>query len=99
MSYENQSYHHVRIHGPCVLISSPNEFIFILKLHSNRIMCAEVGNNGFEIISQTSSVVKYFISFFHSCHEILTIISFHCLAQMEIIFMRIFSAKILGLQG
>ena len=49
--------------GALYLISCPNWPLFLFKLHSNRIMCGEVGSDDFGIIYQTSSVVKSFISF------------------------------------
>ena len=47
----------------CLLIS-PKGFPFLLKIHINRIICAEVGSNDYGSISQTSSMVKYLIYFF-----------------------------------
>ena len=75
------------------LIRLRKGFLFILKLHTNRIICAEVGSDNFEIIYQTSSVVKYFISFFHCFHEILTIVSFHSSPKWRLYFWE-FSAAI-----
>ena len=45
------------------LICSLKRFLFILKLHINRIMCTEVESDYFGSIYQTSSLVKYFIPF------------------------------------
>ena len=73
------------------LIISPKGVLFPLKHHSNWIIRAEVGSNDFGCISQASSVVNFF--FPHCFHEILTIISFHCFSQMEIIFMITFCCK------
>ena len=75
-------------------IRSTKGFLFILKLYINQIICDEVRSDGFGSTSQTSSVVKYFISFFRWFHEILTIVSFCCLAQMDIIYLRNFCCNI-----
>ena len=99
MCYENKSllvaYHHVKKRALC-LISSPNGFLFILKLHINRIMCAEVGSGESGIITQPYSVVKYVLSFSVAFMEPSRSSAFIDFTKCRLSFWEVYAARILG---
>ena len=77
-------------------IGSLNGFLFLLKLHSNRIMCAEVGRYDFGTISQTSSVVKYFIYYSITIMKSSQSSDFIALPKWRLSFSEVSAARIIG---
>ena len=92
MCYDNQSYHYVQIHGSCFWLAFRMGFFLFWSFIVIRLCVLKLEAMILELFPKHVLWSKL-LFFPRYCHEILKIISFHCFAQIEMIFLRSFWCK------